>query len=72
MNLLRRLLKRSAVIGRLFYHLTCMLLARTHPIESENSPDMREMQQTHAYDICGIIAHVKDRYDRVISWEICS
>ncbi|KAF5015700.1 hypothetical protein F66182_12873, partial [Fusarium sp. NRRL 66182] len=55
------LLKRPAVVGRLFYHLTCVLLAKTHPLESEFSPNLREMQQRHAYDTCGIIAHVKDR-----------
>ncbi|OKL57939.1 hypothetical protein UA08_06521 [Talaromyces atroroseus] len=55
------LVKRSAVVGRLFYHTACILLAKTHPLESEFSPNMRDMQQKHAYDICGIVAHVKDR-----------
>jgi hypothetical protein len=55
-------MKRPAIVGRLFYHLTCVLLAKTHPLESEFNPNLREMQQRHAYDACGIIAHVKDRY----------
>ncbi|EED22971.1 C6 transcription factor (ArcA), putative [Talaromyces stipitatus ATCC 10500] len=55
------LVKRPAIVGRLFYHLTCVLLSKTHPLESEFSPNLREMQQRHAYDACGIIAHVKDR-----------
>jgi len=38
-----------------------LLLAKIHPIESEFSPEMRAMQQSHAHDICGIVAHVKDR-----------
>jgi hypothetical protein len=59
---LLRLIKRSAIVGRLFYHTACILLAKTHPLESEFSPNMRDMQQKHAYEICGIVAHVKDRY----------
>lgn len=55
-------MKRPAIVGRLFYHLTCILLTKIHPIETELSPNLREMQERHAYDTCGIIAHVKDRY----------
>ncbi|QGA14140.1 hypothetical protein EYB26_001793 [Talaromyces marneffei] len=55
------LMKRPAIVGRIFYHLTCILLTKTHPLESEFSPNLREMQQRHAYDACGIIAYVKDR-----------
>ncbi|KAJ9304985.1 transcriptional regulator family: Fungal Specific TF [Paecilomyces variotii] len=55
------LIKRSAVVARLFYHTACTLLAKVHPTESEFSPEMRNMQQSHAHDICGIVAHVKDR-----------
>ncbi|EFW14207.1 C6 transcription factor [Coccidioides posadasii str. Silveira] len=55
------LIKRSAVVGRLFYHTACCLLAKVHPTESEYSDDMLSMQHTHAHDICGIVAHVKDR-----------
>ncbi|KAH8705457.1 putative C6 transcription factor [Talaromyces proteolyticus] len=55
------LIKRPAIVGRLFYHTACVLLAKIHPIEPEFSPEMRDKQQRHAYDICGIVAHVKDR-----------
>lgn len=56
-----RLVKRSAVLGRLFYHTACCLLAKVHPTESEYSDEMLSMQHSHAHDICGIVAHVKDR-----------
>lgn len=59
---LHRLIRRPAIVARLFYHTTCILLARCHPVESEFSTEMRDMQQRHAYDLCGIVAHVKDRY----------
>ncbi|KKZ63669.1 hypothetical protein EMCG_02037 [[Emmonsia] crescens] len=55
------LIKRTAVVGRLFYHTACCLLAKVHPTESEFSENMMTMQQSHAHDICGIVAHVKDR-----------
>lgn len=52
---------RSAIVGRLFYHTTRILLAKIHPLESQFSPEMRAMQQRHAHAICGIVAHCKDR-----------
>ncbi|WEW57713.1 hypothetical protein PRK78_003180 [Emydomyces testavorans] len=55
------LIKRSAVVGRLFYHTACCVLAKVHPTESEYSDEMLSMQQSHSHDICGIVAHVKDR-----------
>ncbi|KAK2798751.1 hypothetical protein FQN50_008733 [Emmonsiellopsis sp. PD_5] len=55
------LIKRSAIIARLFYHTACCVLAKVHPTESEFSENMISMQQSHANDICGIVAHVKDR-----------
>ncbi|EEH22621.2 hypothetical protein PABG_04832 [Paracoccidioides brasiliensis Pb03] len=55
------LIKRTAVVARLFYHTACCLLAQVHPTESEFSENMMAMQQSHAHDICGIVAHVKDR-----------
>lgn len=56
-----RLVKRSAIVGRLFYHTACCVLAKLHPIESEFNEGMVAAQQSHAQDICGIVAHVKDR-----------
>ncbi|QKX58432.1 uncharacterized protein TRUGW13939_05554 [Talaromyces rugulosus] len=55
------LIRRPAIAARLFYHTTCILLAKCHPVESEFSTEMRDMQQRHAHDLCGIVAHVKDR-----------
>ncbi|KAI1938610.1 hypothetical protein LOZ66_003413 [Ophidiomyces ophidiicola] len=55
------LVKRSAIVGRLFYHTACCLLAKIHPTESAYSDEMLSMQHSHAHDICGIVAHVKDR-----------
>lgn len=49
------------MVARLFYHTTCVLLAKTHPTESQFSENMLAIQQSHANDICGIVAHVKDR-----------
>jgi len=37
------------------------LLAKVHPTQSEFSDEMVEMQHNHAQDMCGIVAHVKDR-----------
>ncbi|PGH19558.1 hypothetical protein AJ80_03894 [Polytolypa hystricis UAMH7299] len=55
------IVKRSAIVGRLFYHTACCILAKVHPTESEYSDQMMLLQQNHAHDLCGIVAHVKDR-----------
>ncbi|KAH8425472.1 Zn(II)2Cys6 transcription factor [Aspergillus melleus] len=55
------LIKRSSIIARLFYHTARILLTKIHPLESEFSPEMQSLQQSHAHDICGIVAHTKDR-----------
>lgn len=49
------------MLARLFYHTTQIILTKTHPFESEFSQKMQTKQQQHAHDICGIVAHVKDR-----------
>ncbi|KAE8159376.1 hypothetical protein BDV40DRAFT_273517 [Aspergillus tamarii] len=54
------LIKRASIIARLFYHTTRILLTKTHPLENEFSPEMQSVQQSHAHDICGIVANVKD------------
>lgn len=56
-----RLINRSATVARLFYHTARVLLAKIHPTEAEFTRDKRLLQQFHAHDICGIVAHVKDR-----------
>ena len=37
------------------------LLARINPVLPVSSPEMHEMQTSHSHDLCGIVAHVKDR-----------
>jgi hypothetical protein len=56
-----RLIKRATIVGRLFYHTAMCLLAQVHPLYSQEMEDMRTMLMHHAHQICGIVAHVKDR-----------
>ena len=56
-----RLIKRTTIVARLFYHTALCLLARVNPVLPASSPEMHELQNTHAHDLCGIVAHVKDR-----------
>jgi hypothetical protein len=37
------------------------MLTKTHPLQSEFDEEMHKMQHSHAHDMCGIIAHTKDR-----------
>src|SRR5271168_1763119 len=37
------------------------LLSQINPLQSNNAPEMQEMQLHHSHQICGIVAHVKDR-----------
>jgi len=61
-SLASRLIKRAAIIGRLFYHTAQCLLAQTHPMEmTQPSEETRNLQLHHAHQICGIVAHSKDR-----------
>ncbi|KAG9236339.1 hypothetical protein BJ875DRAFT_482334 [Amylocarpus encephaloides] len=55
------LIKRATIVGRLFYHTAMCLLAQIHPLMSNIIEEMRTMQLHHAHQICGIVAHVKDR-----------
>ena len=56
-----RLIKRATIVGRLFYHTAMTLLAQINPLLSKESEEMNHLQMTHAHQICGITAHVKDR-----------
>ncbi len=56
-----RLVKRPAIIGRLFYHTAMCLLAQIHPVEPRDSEDNRVSQLLHAHHVCGIVAHTKDK-----------
>lgn len=63
---LGRLIKRATVVARMFYHTAFILLSQTNPLASvsqQEMQDMQEMRMNNARETCGIIAHVKDRYD---------
>lgn len=55
------LVKRSTIVGRLFYHTAMLLMAQIHPYYKLDNPEMADMQTRHSQMICGIVAHVKDR-----------
>ncbi|KAF1985073.1 hypothetical protein K402DRAFT_117502 [Aulographum hederae CBS 113979] len=56
------LVKRTTIVARLFYHTALVLLAQIHPFSNVMADEsLRSMQQDHANQICGIVAHVKDR-----------
>ncbi|KAI0131784.1 hypothetical protein BJ170DRAFT_577299 [Xylariales sp. AK1849] len=55
------LIKRAAVVGRLYYHTAQCLLAQINPILAKHSEESRAVQQHHAHQVCGIVAHTKDR-----------
>lgn len=56
-----RLIKRTAVIGRLFYHTAMVLLHQVNPDEPKESIENQDAQRHHAHQVCGIVAHTKDR-----------
>ena len=55
------LIKRTTVIARLFYHTAMLLLAQVNPARSNDIGEMRNLEDHHAHQVCGIAAHVKDR-----------
>ncbi|KAI0967240.1 hypothetical protein F4678DRAFT_256184 [Xylaria arbuscula] len=55
------LIKRAAVVGRLYYHMALCILAQVNPSASKDSEDSRTTQRHHAHQVCGIVAHNKDR-----------
>lgn len=56
-----RYVKRVSITARLFYHTAMCLLPSIHPNMTSESGEMHAMKMHHAYQICGIVAHVKDR-----------
>lgn len=56
-----RLIKRTTITARLFYHTAMCLLAQINPIVSSDVQEMHDLQTSHSRQICGIVAHVKDR-----------
>lgn len=62
---MRRLIKRSAIVGRLFYHTAMCLLAQINPLKppvqhGRDDDEIRTVQLHHAHQVCGIVAHTKD------------
>jgi hypothetical protein len=58
------LIKRATIVARLFYHTALALLGAVHPMAPLNpqvESDVQELKLYHARQICGIVAHVKDR-----------
>jgi len=60
------LIRRTAIMARLLYHTGLVLLARTNPVAARSSREMRELEMENALLICGIVAHNKDRYVRLL------
>ena len=67
-------IKRTSIVGRLFWHTANVLLATVHPMAPythdqdpsvSNNPqlatEMAQMRLEHARQICGIVKHAKDR-----------
>ncbi|RYP90956.1 hypothetical protein DL770_002961 [Monosporascus sp. CRB-9-2] len=55
------LIKRAAIIGRLYYHMAQCLLAQVNPVSPRDTASMRTAQLHHAHQVCGIVAHTEDR-----------
>ncbi|KAI4867996.1 hypothetical protein F4820DRAFT_171497 [Hypoxylon rubiginosum] len=55
------LIKRAAIVGRLYYHTAQCLLAQINPVLPKDSEEARQVQQHHAHQVCGIVAHTEDR-----------
>lgn len=58
---INRLIKRPAVIGRLFYHTAMCVLAQINPTNPHDSKENRAAQLHHAHQVCGIVAHTRDK-----------
>lgn len=58
------LIKRTTIVARLFYHTAMALLGDVNPMSQmhqQTANEMQEMRLYHSRQICGIVAHVKDR-----------
>lgn len=58
------LIKRTTIVARLFYHTAMALLGVVHPmnsIDQQTLAETDELRLYHSRQICGIVAHVKDR-----------
>ena len=58
-----RLIKRTTIVARLFYHTAMCLLFQMNPMGPSDTSmgNMPEIALHHAQQICGIVVHVKDR-----------
>ena len=56
------IIKRVAIVARLFYHTAKCLLAQINSLFSSTNAGMEKSREIHARQVCGIVAHVKDRY----------
>ena len=64
------IIKRATIVARLFYHTALSLLGDMHPLAPMNpalAEEMAELRLYHARQICGIVAHVKDRYAKLFT-----
>lgn len=52
------------MVARLFYNTAMCLLAQINPLVSANSQEMHDMQLAYSHQLCGIVAHLKDRFVR--------
>ncbi|KAJ2904484.1 hypothetical protein MKZ38_008015 [Zalerion maritima] len=55
------LIKRPAVVGRLFYHTAQCILAQCNPLIVRDDPASVEKSTHHARQVCGIVAHTRDK-----------
>lgn len=56
------MIKRTSTVARLFYHTGLCLMGQIHPLRGPEDPEMANMVHQNAVLLCGIVAHVKDRY----------
>lgn len=57
-------IKRTTVVARLFYHTAMALLGSVHPMagfDKATADAMQDQRTHHSQQICGIVAHCKDR-----------
>jgi hypothetical protein len=58
------LIKRPTILARMFYHSAMALLGGMHPdvgMDQDYKDSLEQMKIYHSKQICGIVAHVKDR-----------
>lgn len=62
MLIFSRIIKRCAIVARLFYHTALILLSQIKPLPGDSMDrELLAMAQENSSMVCGITAHVKDR-----------